>query len=1649
MAMDTGTTGSNVRIAVFGGITATANERHVEIGGPRQQALVAILAANVGRTVLTDTLIDAVWDGEPPNGAHRTFRTYVAKLRRALDAAGADGAAVVRTEAAGYRLDASVTVDTDEFAALVSSTQARVAAGEAGAAAAELGKALTAWGGRPYGPWADAVWAQADVARFAELHTTARELHARALLDSNRAAAATAVLQSLVADDPLRESAVRLLMEALYRTDRQAEALRTGREHRERLAEETGLDPSDELGMLESLILTRDPRLDVFREERRLRGYVLGEAIATTPVGIVHRAHQPSIDRDVALTVMPPTLADDPEFVRQFESRAQLIAGVEHPNIVPIYDYWREPGSAHLVTRLPGGGSLSDRLSTGLLSKHEVSAVLSRIGPALRAAHEHGITHDALGPDAVVFDRHGDAFLWGFSLTTDAPVGQDLVGLAHLVADMTGVPLAAVGGAEATEEGGHPSALPPAVVSALHHALEPSDVTITTTEQLVAAVISACSDDPAPDLAGLPHLRGPNPYRGLAAFRETDADVFFGRSALVELLHRRVRHQSFLALVGPSGSGKSSVVRAGLLPRLREAGAYVTTMVPGARPLDELEIALTRIATSALPDVSRTLTDDPGGLPRLIDDHVPPGGRVVLVIDQFEELFTIADAQHRAVLLQAISHALVDPYGRVTVVATLRSDFLSEALNDADAGPLVRGHAEMITPLTTDELHEAVVGPAELAGVAVEPVLITAIATDAAGSPGSLPMVQYALTEMYAASDDGELTVDAYHRIGGIHAVLGQRAEEIHDALDDEQRASVRALFQRLVTVSDQGAPVRRRAAQTELRAIPRDVIARFGGARLLTFDHDDATREPTVEVAHEALLREWSRLRRWIEEDRDDLRTLAHLTTTASDWHATDRTNADLYRGARLDTALAFAEEHRRDLTPIEADFLAASMSRRADDRSREERRLRRLRALVGGLAALLVVSLVAGGVAVSARNDVAQRARDAEVSALSNAARATATDDLGRAALLAVEAVERKQDSASLGALLNVLAVDPRIVSAVEPEPAACGNGPGTGDVAAITQINPDGYRIQIVDKNQNVLHDIESPEIECASVDASGRYAIGSAEDAIYVFDVASGSMIGELPISANWFGIRFLPTAPEIVLVDNGAVLRVSLPDLEIVRMFDLGLPPWEELPVNPRLALDGMTYVITEGEFNEELRTITMLDVDTGETSQFEYLGAVVDVALRSATELVVVGQDAVEVIDMRSGETLHTVPLQGRPRLFREPPLENDILVVTTEAGIELIDVARGRPAAPAIVVDSAAVGMFFTGDGTLRGFGPAVWYEIDLNGATRLGMTMDVDTEPWNVARLAADRSGIVAFPEVGPKETFIDLETGTTVDIPTNELGLIDAGLLEDGGLMIYDREKHQALLRRRGATVFELDLAHGFSEPAPAQFHMMFRDDRMVHSFGETGQVLVVNHRTGDLVTLFDIGQGVQQARPVANDEILVADRSLQVSWYDADGVKTKRAPIQLGFKAFSMVESSDRSLVAVGLESGVVQLWNEDAELTAELLGINDLPFELAFIHDDTRLITQYRDGTTLLWDVATGQQIGPLVVLPRYAGRFVVDPDGERIHQPTHDGRIVTIDLDPATWLASACELAPRMLQQSELDPIVPDSTPQSTCAPTT
>lgn len=518
-----------------------------------------------------------------------------------------------------------------------------------------------------------------------------------------------------------------------------------------------------------------------------------------------------------------------------------------------------------------------------------------------------------------------------------------------------------------------------------------------------------------------------NPYKGLRPFAEADVRDFHGRRDLTEELVAAVEQSRFVMVVGPSGSGKSSLVQAGLVPRLRAAGARVATMTPGEHPAAQLGTALLAVAVHPPP------FNSVAALTAVVGEA---SSQLVLVVDQMEEAWTLSiDDDERERFLEM----LADPPHGVRVVGTLRADFFDRPLGHPVLGPIVAKSSFGVTPMTVAELTAAVADPAAAEGVSFEAALEAEIVAEMVMQPSSLPLLQFALSELFEHRVGDVIPVEAAHKLGGIDGAIVARAEALFADLDPSQQQSAHRLFTRLVTPGEGGNDVRRRARRSELTADAAEVAERFATHRLLTVDRDPASREPTVEVAHEALLRSWPRLQGWLDVDREWLGQLHALSSAARDWDADGREPTELLRGPRLALLAAAVDQRVESLSELDEEFLRSSQEAHEESIRRDTTRRRRSRRLLVATTIALVLALVGGSIAFLQRREAVDQRTAAQLQALASESVTLRTGSRDLAALLAVEAYRRSPDARSKGALWSALTQTPGFLGYLSVEGAS----------------------------------------------------------------------------------------------------------------------------------------------------------------------------------------------------------------------------------------------------------------------------------------------------------------------------------------------------------------------------------------------------------------------------------------------------------------------------------------------------------------------------------------------------------------------------------------------------------------------------------
>jgi hypothetical protein len=806
-----------------------------------------------------------------------------------------------------------------------------------------------------------------------------------------------------------------------------------------------------------------------FSKNTKIGRFEMIREIARGGMGQVFLARDTMLGRKVAIKFL---LHDDPDFVQRFLVEARATARCTHENIVTIYEVGEHEGLPYMVLEYLEGKTLSEVLESHPSLRH-FTEIMTSVTRALERAHEHGIVHRDLKPSNIFVTDRGQVKVLDFGVARmidRAGVVHDKldagVDLRKLTSDgrevsVTQTSNSLVGtlpymspeqwGTDAVDHmsdlwsvgimfwraltGAHPAGtFAPDKLKAVLCDLETPLPSIGSKDSRIprelVEIIDRCLEKPKARryqnatelLHDLQHFLAPRseraagevcPYRGLAAFGEDDAKYFFGRSNEIRTALAQLETWPLLAVIGPSGVGKSSFVHAGLVPAVRAAGGtwQVRVLRPGRVPLHRLASVLEEtLATGEQhsDDVMEKLVEAPGLFGTMLRSAAARRNhRVLVVVDQLEELFTLCDSDRvRKAFLAALLAAADDPSSPVRVVLSMRADFLDRLAGHKQfLAELSRGLFFLTAP-DQDNLRETLVRPAELAGYTFETdEIIEDMMQAGATSRGALPLLSFAATRLWDARDRQRkmLTVAAYNQMGGVGGAFARHADQVAASVPAGQQILLRAVMTRLVTPDGTRAVVDHK----ELLSLSSDtgaveqILDQLVRARLVHL-HTDPDQGATVEIVHEMLISEWPTLRRWLEEGQAVRGFLHELGQAAKQWEARGRSKDLVWRGAPAVDAINTANRNVLDLSATEADYLLAVRKQAARSR---RRRVFAFVTIFGALGAV-----IAGGAVAIVRITAAEQ--QAEANASEAQEQRTAADMARKSAEAATKKVQAQLD-------------------------------------------------------------------------------------------------------------------------------------------------------------------------------------------------------------------------------------------------------------------------------------------------------------------------------------------------------------------------------------------------------------------------------------------------------------------------------------------------------------------------------------------------------------------------------------------------------------------------------------------------------------
>ena len=1038
-----------------------------------------MLALRANRTVSADELIDGLWAERPPASAAKNVQFYVSQLRKAL--AGDDCGASIVTHGRGYELQLpGDAVDAARFEQLVERARRDADQGIVDGAATE---ALELWGGAPLADVSSEPFAPAEIRRLEELHMRALELAIDAELAAGRHDEVTGRLEALVAEHPLNERFHAQRMLALYRAGRGSEGLGAYRQAHRTLTAEVGIEPGPELKHLQERILAQDPALDAPTPAQELPPPLEGGspllAGRQRELAWLRRRWARASEGRVVVALMR-----GPAGIGKTRLVAELAREVQDAGAAVLYAGGGEVADAALATVAEAGKGHRPALLVLDYADDAPPAVLEAAVALARESEGRPLMicvlhHDERGPPAFAGLLESGA---AQRLRLDplreeataeiaalyAPAEGVAMPLRTLVAESGGVPLRihrAAGDWARAEAAEH-------LAAATGRAAGDRSDLRAAQAAIAGGVVELQSAGERTRLYAVDKARDPSepltcPFRGLAPFDAAHAEYFFGRERLVAELVARLVGSTLLAVFGPSGSGKSSAVRAGLMPALADGVVPGSErwrralMRPGERPLAELSRALARAVPEAGGEDAAPWIGD--ALERLAS-----GERLVLLVDQFEEVFVACrDQAERAAFFDALVEGAGDPDQRLVVVLAIRADFYGRCAEHAELSTLVSSNQVLVGPMRRDELRRAIELPARRAGLRIEPRLVSALVGDVSGEPGGLPLLSAALLELWQRRSGRTLRYADYERSGGVEGAVARLAEGAYERLSEAERRRARPMLLRLAGDDEEAeAFVRRRVALDELE-LERDPDAARALARAHRGPPADRRRgrgrgRPRGAASRVAPAAHMARGRRRgpTPSPAPDRRRPRVARLRARPGRALPRRPAR--RGARLGGRARPRAERARARLPRRQ---RAASEREAE---RQRRTNRRLRTLLAGVGVLLAAAVVAGVIALSERQG-ARSAATAEA-AQRLGAQARTEDRLDQALRLANTAVALDDSRATRSSLLSVLLRSPATLGALN----------GDGSKLWSLALSPDGSTLAAGDNNGSViLFDTETRE------------------------------------------------------------------------------------------------------------------------------------------------------------------------------------------------------------------------------------------------------------------------------------------------------------------------------------------------------------------------------------------------------------------------------------------------------------------------------------------------------------------------------------------------------------------------------------------
>jgi len=1205
------------------------------------------------------------------------------------------------------------------------------------------------------------------------------------------------------------------------------------------------------------------------------------------------------------------------------------------------------------------------------------------------------------------------------------------------------------------------------------------------------------------------------PYRGLQSFDEEHAAFFFGRDADTQRLIERLKSTRFLAVLGPSGSGKSSLVRAALIPALRQgaiAGSDtwdVSVFTPGARPLTALAANCVRLyPENSVGKLLDALTAEERALHLSVSLALadrPAAQRVVWVVDQFEEIFTLCnDEAERRRFLENLIYAARVPGGRSLVLLTMRADFYPSCAAYPELAALIAREQYLVSPMGMDGLRSVIEEPAWQVGLELEPGLTETILEDVESQPGALPLLEHALLELWRRRRGQLLTLEGYQESGGVEGAIAKRADTLYAAFSPEQQQISRRILLRLTQPGEGTGDTRRRASLDELVTDPdeeaqvQSVVQTMTDARLLTTHQANDSDDAGVEVSHEALIRGWPRLTRWIDENREGLLSHRRLGEAALAWRKRGEEEGVLYRGTPLGEAERWRAEHEAELNELEIQFLDASVSLRdREARARkeiQERELAQARALADeqraradaerqraeegasnarklrtrffAAATFAVVAFVAAaGFVVAYRSANAERVRaDNRRIMLESLTKIEQEPDV--ALLLGVEAFRRARDLATQSHLLRLLQNESMIdrflyaqggvmwafAYDASGERLAAGNDRGMLTLWDVASGQPLGAEIS------TGLDDIDA----IAFGPAEGRMVVAGGEGVLQLWDVGAPRLLRQTEPLDDYNATAFSSDGRRAAVASR---FDISFWDTEAWR--SLGSVGWEgDVSVVNGLSFspDGERLATADhgrGLQLWDVRTAQPLGPRLRADEDEEFLG----VAFSPEGRRIASSAVWIRLWDLDRREPIG-LPLRGHQanvwRIAFSPG--GDQLVSSGDDALQLWDLDARAPSGRVLRRKQSPTGSIaFSPDGRQlaagEGEGKVILWKT--HPEHHLAVTLEASQQTVNAVAYSPDGKRFAW----GEDDGVLRLRDGPDDTSPARVIRIPDQAIFN---LEFSPDGKQLAIIGMSEITLLDVasdsviaQMRHGGTRPqhVPAALYSPVGD--VLATGGMDGRIRLWNTSDGALVREIDAHPSTVLALAFSPDGLRLASGGGMGElhlWNLHDGAPAPLALDTAGPTIHAVQFLADgRQLLTVS-DSAIVRWDARTGRPIGDALPIGNDGIASGAVAIDprgARLALLLADGSVRLWDLQSGAPLpDPLrpvrfvymTAFPAY-GAIAFSPDASQLATAAVGSGVVLWNVDPASWVREACRIANRDLTRAEWDQYVSAKEPyQRTCA---